>query len=125
MRWAIAALFVVSLTACGGSSSPPTVPSDPPNPAITFTLSSSGVSPKELRVPPGTRVLFMNSDNRQHEIGSDQHPDHTDCLEINQVGFISPGQLKETGNLVTVRTCGFHDHLNPTNTTLMGRIIIQ
>ena len=119
------ALLVVAAAGCGSGESSPTVPDNPPNPAITFTITSAGVSPKELRVAPGTRVLFLNSDSRQHEIGSDPHPDHTDCLEINQVGFISPGQLKETGNLVIVRTCGFHDHLNPTNTSLMGRIIIQ
>ena len=44
---------------------------------------------------------------------SDPHPEHTDCLEINNIGFLSPGQTKETGNLNTVRTCGYHDHGNP------------
>ena len=44
---------------------------------------------------------------------SDPHPEHTDCPEINNIGFISPGQTKETGNLNTVRTCGYHDHGNP------------
>ena len=121
LPWAILA----STTRCGGGDSSPTVPTNPTNPAITFTITSSGVTPKELRVPQGTRVLFTNTDARQHEIGSDPHPEHSDCTEINQVGFITTGQTKETGNLVTVRTCGFHDHLNPTNTSLMGRIIVQ
>jgi hypothetical protein len=70
-------------------------------------------------------VLFVNSDTRSHSMNSDPHPDHTDCTEINQVGFINPGQTKETGNLNTVRTCGFHDHDNPQNASLQGRITIQ
>lgn len=74
---------------------------------------------------PGTRVLFTNNDSRPHSMNSDPHPDHTDCTEINQVGLLNPGQTKETGNLNTVRTCGFHDHDSPQNTSLQGRIIIQ
>jgi len=30
-----------------------------------------------------------------------------------------------TGNLNTRRTCGFHDHLNDTNNSLRGSIVIQ
>ena len=91
----------------------------------TITLTSAGASPSSITVQPGTRVLFINNDNRQHEMTSNPHPEHTDCPEINQVGFISPGQQKETGNLVTVRTCGYHDHNDPANTRFQGRIVIQ
>jgi hypothetical protein len=41
------------------------------------------------------------------------------------VGFITPGQTKQTGNFTTARTCGFHDHDQPTNTSLQGRIIVR
>lgn len=109
---------------CGGASSPPTVPT-PLEPARTFTITASGVTPKELTVAPGTRVLFVNNDSRRHDMGSDPHPDHTDCPEINSVGVLTAGQSRETGNLVTVRTCGFHDHDNPTNASLQGRIVIR
>jgi plastocyanin len=78
-----------------------------------------------LTVSPGTRVLFVNSDSRRHDMTSDQHPDHQDCPEINQVGLLLPNQSRETGNLVTVRTCGFHDHESPDNANLKGRIIIR
>jgi hypothetical protein len=112
------------MISCGGSS--PSGPSDPPpTNTTTITLTSAGVSSKSINVTQGTRVLFINSDNRQHEMTSDPHPDHGDCVEINQVGFISPGQQKETGNLVTSRTCGYHDHNDPNNTRFQGRIIIQ
>ena len=97
-----------------------------PNNPFRITIASSGaVSPTELVVPPGTRVLFVNSDSRRHDMTSDPHPDHTDCPEINQVGLLQPMQSRETGNLVAVRTCGFHDHENPENTALSGRIVIR
>jgi hypothetical protein len=57
---------------------------------------------------------------------SDPHPEHTDCVEINQVGVINPGQTKQTGNMTTNRTvCGFHDHDAPAVTGLQGSITIQ
>lgn len=123
MRSAIALLCVV-VGACGGST-PPTGP-DPPPSGPLITISTSGiVSPKELTVSPGARVLFTNRDARRHDITSDPHPDHTDCPEINQVGALTTGQTRETGNLVAVRACGFHDHDNPDNTNLQGRIVVR
>ena len=113
----------LTLAACGGSS-----PSGPPPPSNqpTITISAAGVvSPKELTVPPGTRVLFVNNDTRRRNMTSDQHPDHLDCTEINDVGLLNPGQRKETGNLNTVRTCGFHDHDSFPNPNLEGRIIVR
>ena len=77
-------------------------------------------------MPAGTRVTFINNDIRAHDMESNPHPEHTDCPEINQVGFISAGgQPKLTGNLNTRRTCGFHDHDLPNNTGLQGSIVIQ
>jgi plastocyanin len=76
-------------------------------------------------VPAGTRVTFINNDIRAHDMESNPHPEHTDCPEINQVGFISAGQTKLTGNLNTRRTCGFHDHELPNNVGLQGSIVIQ
>jgi hypothetical protein len=70
-------------------------------------------------------VLFINNDSAAHDMSSDPHPEHTDCVEINQVGFLTPGQQRQTGNLNTVRSCGFHDHNQPSNQALNGRITIQ
>lgn len=83
------------------------------------------MSPSQLTVSPGSRVLFINDDSRPHQVASDPHPEHTDCPEINQVGLLPPGQQRETGNLVTVRTCGVHDHDDPDNTKLHARIVIR
>jgi len=127
----IAATFALTLAASGGSDSTPTAPSGGDSGggtgtiAATITITSSGVSPKTVTVPPGSRVTFVNNDSRNHEMNSDPHPTHGDCPGINQVGFLTPNQSRTSGNLNTVRTCGFHDHLLDTNTSLQGTIIVQ
>ena len=122
----LAFLGIVSMgVSCGGGS--PSAPGGggPPTATTTITLTSAGASPAAITVSQGARVLFTNSDNRQHEMTSDPHPEHTDCPEINTIGFINPGQTKETGNLNSVRTCRYHDHNDPNNTRFQGRIVIQ
>ena len=91
----------------------------------TITITSSGVSPNSVTVSTGSTVTFVNNDSRVHDMSSDPHPSHTDCSEINQVGFLSSGQSRETGAFSTARTCGFHDHSQSTNTSLQGTITIQ
>lgn len=120
-------ISAVSIGSCGGSPSSPSTDNGGGTPVstTTITITSAGVSPAAITISPGTRVVFVNNDNRQHEMDSDPHPEHTDCPAINNVGFISPGQQKETGNLNAVRTCGYHDHGDPNNSRLRGRIIIQ
>ena len=128
VRATAAALAVGAvLVACGGSPSSPSPPSGSGGSSSTtsITISSSGVSPSEITVSPGTRVTLVNNDTRSHNMTSDPHPDHTDCPEINQVGLLQPGQSRETGNLNQVRTCGFHDHDSPSNNSLKGRIVIR
>lgn len=124
-RRLLSLLLMTTAAACGGGGGP-TDPSPAPSNPNRITISASGaVSPTELIVPPGTRVLFINNHSRRHDMTSDQHPDHMDCPEINQVGVLQPGQNRETGNLVSVRTCGFHDHENPDDPLLKGRIVIR
>lgn len=121
-----AALAAVSLAvACGDDS--PTDPSDdtPPTATTTLTITTSGVTPRTIVVSRGAQVTIVNNDTRNHNMTSDPHPTHTDCPEINQVGLLTPGQSKQTGNLTTARTCGFHDHDSPGTTSLQGSIVIQ
>lgn len=73
----------------------------------------------------GSRVTFVNSDNQPHDMQSNPHPEHTDCPEINQVGFLNPGQSRQTGNLNVARTCGYHDHNRDMLESLQGTITIQ
>jgi plastocyanin len=144
---ALAIALVAAAVACGGGSgsgtptnptptptpSPTPTPTPTPSPSpepsptpasATITITASGVTPNQVTIRAGGRVTFVNNGTRPHDMSSDPHPDHTDCPEINNVGFINPGQSRETGNLVVVRTCGFHDHNQPSNTSLTGTIVI-
>jgi plastocyanin len=114
-------LLLLVVASCGGGNSAPTNPTNPSNPYM-FTLTSAGVSPKELTVPLGTRVLFVNNDSRRHDMESDPHPEHDLCVELNSVGLLNPGQNRETENLVVAKTCGFHDHDNPPVNPQLGNM---
>jgi plastocyanin len=123
----LAILLCLLAASCGGGSSTPAPTPNPSNP-YTFTLTSSGVSPKEVIVPPGTRVLFVNNDSRPHYMASDPHPEHDLCHEMDSVGLLQNREQRETLNLVTPKICGFHDHDNPPlvpGNIWTGRIVIR
>ena len=130
-----ALLTLLLLAGCGGSSSngggsgnpnTPTPPNNtPPVATTTITITSAGVNPQRITVAAGSRVTFVNSDSSTHEMNSDPHPTHGDCPAIDDIGFLTPGQTKQTGNLTVVRTCGYHDHNRPDVTSLQGQIIVQ
>lgn len=109
----------------GGPPNNPSPPNSPPVATTTVTITAAGVNPKNIVVPLGSRVTFINNDVREHEMASDPHPEHGDCLPVNDVGFLAPGQNKQTGNLTTARTCGFHDHNRAEVTALQGSILVQ
>ena len=109
------------LAACGNGT--PSSPS-PPEPG-TVTITASGVTPVEVRVPRFSRVTFVNNDNRAHAMSSDPIDLHTDCPAINDVGTIDPGQSRTTGTLSVPRVCGFHDHIRETDPAFKGRIVIE
>ena len=121
--------------ACGGGGSQPSPsppPSPPPSPggtpppaSATITITSSGVDPKEVTIRVGGHVTFTNQDTVPHDMNSDPHPNHTDCPPMNAVAFLAAGQAKDTADFPVARACGFHDHNQPTNASLQGRIIIQ
>ena len=116
--------FALAAASCGGGS--PSSPTPPVTTTYRITIGSNGVvTPSELVVPPGTRVLFTNNHGTPHDMTSDPHPEHNLCPEINQVGLLRAGETRETGNLVVVRTCGFHDHNDPDNPSLRGRIVTR
>jgi plastocyanin len=128
------AVAAVTLTAaaCGGDSSTPTTPTTPTPPGgggtstATITINSDGrVSPSSVTIAVGGRVTFVNNHTTSHDMSSDPHPEHTDCPAMAQVGFLSVGQQRTSGNFTVARTCGFHDHNRELDTGLQGRIIVQ
>jgi plastocyanin len=132
-RQLLVVVAAVCLGACGGSSTSsgsggsPTTPTTTLAPAglPTITITASGVGPKQLEIPVGSRVLFVNNDTVPHEMHSDPHPTHEICPPINEVSALAPGQSRQTGVFTTARSCGYHDHGQSTNTSLQGTIVIR
>jgi len=129
--FAAAAFAAACLAAgCGGSSTGPSsggggnTGGGGTTNTTTITLTSSGASPRDITVSVGSRVTFINNDSQPHDMDSNPHPDHTDCPPLN-VGFIAAGAQGVTQNLNTARTCGYHDHNQPSNTNFQGVIRIQ
>jgi plastocyanin len=91
----------------------------------TVTITNGGVSPANVQISRGGSVRFVNQSSSQHQMASDPHPIHTNCPPINQVPFLNPGQSGQTGAFTTPGTCGYHDHLNPTNGALQGTIQVN
>ncbi len=134
---ATALVVAVTAAACGGSGggstpttptpTPPTTPTTgTPSDSATITIGANGsVSPSSVTITRGGRVTMINNDSRSHDMSSDPHPEHTQCPEINQIGFLTGGQQRTSGNFNTARTCSFHDHNLPDSAGLKGTIIIQ
>ena len=122
-RRVLASLLGTLMGACQAPA--PAEPLPPPVQTTTITITSAGANPRNVQISAGQRVLFVNNDSRSHYMTSDPHPEHDQCPEINQVGFLLPGERRETGNMVTIETCGFHDHDNPDVQNLHGQIVIK
>ena len=82
------------------------------------------MNPLEVTIAAGGRVTFLNNDNIPHDVQGGPDPEHRDCLEIDAVGFLTPGQSRQTNPLTNARTCDYHDHsFHVPN--FNGRIFIQ
>jgi hypothetical protein len=124
----LAAALVTLVSGCGGYYYP-TFPSDTepslPSPRLLrVVIDGEGVHPA---VSSGPRALveFVNQDTQSHEIYSDPHPRHSECLELN-LGEIPPG---ETVSILTPfeigSTCGYHDETQPDDPRFQGSIWIR
>lgn len=146
MRFPRVYVFTAALTAAGCGSSgpaPSAVPSPPvsapapaPSPApppapaapsatTSVSITQFGLIPVEATVAVGGRVTFVNNDNLPHDIQGGPDPEHRDCPEIDIVGFLTPGQSRQTGPLNTARTCEYHDHTVQDHHGFGGRIVIR
>lgn len=136
----VAGVLLVCAAACGSDYSSPSAPS--PAPAATpspapapapspappatrvVTITSSGVNPGDVQTAVGTRVMFVNNDTIAHDIMGGPDPTRPDCHEIDSVGFLSPGQSRQTAPFPQARLCEYHDH-SYHSTLFNGRILIQ
>jgi hypothetical protein len=128
------ALLVASLmlAACSSDSGPAPTPitpspptSAPPTGPPTITITATGVSPVEVTVGVGGRVTFINGDARAHELWGGPDHEHRDCPQVDEAGFLVPGQRRDSGVFTQPRICDFHDHTNVGNPAYQGRIIVQ
>ena len=125
---AMAAAMAAALSCGGNSSSGSTGPSGTCTPSsnpATLVIQNNTICPSALTVSRGTQLTILNSDSRTHEMTSDPHPEHTDCPELNSIGFLNTGQSRQSGNLNTARRCGLHDHGAPDVASLKASITIQ
>ena len=95
-------------------------PADPP----VIRLAPTGADPRQLVVAVGERVTFINNDVQPHDIAGGPDPATPDCREIDAVGFLVPGQSRQTAPLPVARTCDYHDHQNHAP-IFTGRIVIR
>jgi plastocyanin len=125
-RKTVSASVIAGLTlACGSASGPAGPTPDTGTPGVpTVTISSSGVSPREISVRTGDRVTFINNDSIPHDVAGGPDPATPDCREIDAVGFLTPGQSRQTSPLPTARTCEYHDH-GFHSALFNGRIVIR
>jgi plastocyanin len=109
-----AVVFAAIGASCGSSynEATPAGPSAPVAPAgpPTITITAEGVSPKEVTIPVGGHVIFVNNDRIPHDIAGGADLTSHDCVEIDAVGFLTPGRTGQTAPLPEARTCEFHDH---------------
>jgi len=126
-------IALVAINACGGGGSNPTGPSGPVVSSTgsvgtigaTITIANGAVNPSSVTISAGQSVRFVNSDGRSHDMSSDPHPSHTNCPSMANVGLLSANQTKDSFGFAGAGSCGFHDHNDPDNNSLKGRITIQ
>ena len=126
---AVGALAALAACGGGGDGGSPTGPStgggSPGAIGATITIANGRVTPSEVTISVGQSVMFVNNDGRGRTVYSDPHPNHTDCPQINAVANLVNGQSRPTNAFPSNRTCGFHDHDDPDNANVKGRINIQ
>lgn len=78
----------------------------------TIRYTDRGFEPKELSVPAGTVVYFVNESTQDMWVASNEHPGHTDLPTFDQFGFSKTGE-RYAYTFDQIGTWSYHDHLAP------------
>lgn len=113
--------------ACGGYYVPTSPTVAPPEPErVTVTIGNDGVSPRVATGSTRVTVEFVNQSANTHDIRSDPHPSHTECVEFNLVGEIRPGhRVAVLTPLEDGRRCSYHDELRPDDERFRGSVRVE
>jgi hypothetical protein len=112
----LALAFLAALAACGGDDGGS---DDPGGGAVTCNAGSrvdigaSNGSPACVRVTPGGTITIANGRAAAIEVRSHPHPTHGSCPELDVTPAIPPGGSIDVV-MVTVGSCGYHDHATGT-----------
>ncbi len=137
VRFAVSIAVLLTVAACGGGDGGgnPTGPGGGSGAVVastgsvgtigaTITIANGSVSPSQVTISVGQSVRFVNNDGRSRDMSSDPHPNHTNCPSLNR-GIIGTGQSRDSFGFAGAGSCGFHDHNDPDNNAVKGRVIIQ
>ncbi len=81
-------------------------------------ITSTGFQPATLKVKPGTRVVWTNSDNTLHQVASNPFPKDNGLPGLKSEILNNTQSYSYIAN--TTGTFGYHDQLTPTtNGTLV------
>ena len=136
LLFTVSTAILLTMAACGGGSNGGNGnPTGPSGAAVgstgavgtigaTITIANGSVTPSQVTISVGQSVRFVNNDGRSRDMSSDPHPNHTDCPSLNR-GIIGTGQSRDSFGFSAAGSCGFHDHNDPDNNSVKGRVVIQ
>jgi plastocyanin len=117
----LAAVALLTLTAlgCGGSDAASrldtTAPAGPAGEAVRVTIDQFAYSPRELTVPAGTRVTWVNRDDVPHTVTSAETP-----RRFNSGTLDTDGQFT---HLFT--TPGTYEYFCAVHPKMTGKVIVK
>lgn len=93
--------------------------------AATVTVTDEGVASESVTVKAGESVTWVNNSQRVVQIGSDDHPSHTNNPGLTGGEFVielQPGESKTASVGTEVGTWEWHDHLK---SSVGGVVVVE
>jgi hypothetical protein len=109
--------LILALATCSSAMSP----SQPGS--ATIVISADGMTPKEVSINRGNRVIVENRDSHPHRPMSGPHPEHTSCPALN-FDSIPPGAKVQSPVLDDALDCRLHDEMNVGDASFSARVLV-
>lgn len=85
-------------------------------------ITKDGFVPATLTVPKGTKVTWVNKDNKPHRVASNPHPEHTGLNGLDSKEVIGINDGTYSFSFDKPGEYNYHDHLNPTSN---GTVVVK